>query len=77
MVDYTAEFLHVITRAPSSSVAIIGTTTRKQNTGAVVNSVLWTTVTIIFIETRISFLGNLMMFSCYSFISACWGGVGG
>jgi hypothetical protein len=55
-----------MTRAPSS-VAVIGTKIKKDETkhwsqGGVV---LFASI-IIFIESRISFLGNLMMFRCYS-----------
>jgi hypothetical protein len=49
-----------MTRAPSSSVAIIGTKTKagkKKDTGARVHSVLYSII-VIFIELRISFLGE-------------------
>lgn len=58
-------YMHVMSRAPSS-VAVIGTKIKrtKQNTVARVDFMLYASI-IIFIESSISFLGNLMMFCCY------------
>lgn len=70
MVDFTAVYLLVITRAPSPSVAIIGTTTEKQTRRAGVNSVPWIInyYNYFYRIEDLLFLGNLMMFCCYSFV---------